>query len=309
VKYIYAGNIMSDSIQLADGSVVGPYMGGPSVFALAGGKLYADNMLLVAGVGLDFDETYGKWMDENGLDQSQVWRMTEKTKHNIIVYNDDGSYGYRDLENPLRYWQNFGYCEVNPDRFDMVCEEGDVVYYPYDTFNMVYWDNFFKVKEKKKFKMMWEIHANSAIPSQLERIKQVLKKVEMFSINFNEMKTLMGAETEEEAIAFIKSIFDGFTAFRVGSKGMYTILGDKHWFIPSINSDKAVDATGCGNCSTGAAMYAFHATGDPVMAGIMGNIAAGYNVLQYGPYLHFTKEERQKALALAQKLYDEYTAK
>ena len=309
MKYVFAGNIMSDSIQLADGSVVGPYMGGPAVFAQAGAKVYTDDVQLVAGVGMDFDDTYGIWMKENNMDDSQVWRMTEKTKHNVIVYNEDGSYGYREIENPLRYWQNFGYCEVNPDRFAMVCEEGDVVYYPYDTFNMTYWENFFKVKEVKKFSFMWEIHANSAIPEQLERIKWVLQRVEMFSINYNEMKTLMGAKTELEAIDFIKANFHGFTAFRVGHKGMYVIEDQKHWFIPSINSDKAVDATGCGNCSTGAAMYAYHATKNPVMAGIMANIAAGYNVLQYGPYLHFTPEVRQQALEQAQKLYDEYEQK
>ena len=307
MKYICSGNIMSDSIWQPDGTTVGPNLGGPALFAFAGVRLYSDDCQILAGVGADFDEVYGKWCKDNDVDQSQIWRMVEKTKHNILVYNEeDGTYGGKEHGDQLRYYQDFGYTEATPDRFALVCDENSCLYYPHDTFNMVSWENFFKVKADKKFKYMWEIHANSAIPQQLENIKWVISQVEMFSVNYPEMKNLMGAKSELEAIDFIKSIFSGFSIMRVGKKGMYTIFGDKHYFIPSINSEHAVDPTGCGNCSTGAAMYAFCETKDPIMAGIMANISAGYNVLQYGPYPHFTQKERTEALALAKKLRAEY---
>ena len=62
---------------------------------------------------------------------------------------------------------------------------------------------------------------------------------------------------------------------------------------------------GCGNNSTGAAMYAWCETGDPLMTGIMAAISAGYNAQQKGPMMLVTEADTANARALAEKYYKE----
>lgn len=302
-RYVCSGNIMSDQVQQPDGSLGEPHIGGPALFSYAGVKLYDDNCIILSGVGSDFNELYGEWCKNNGVDQSQLWRMVEKTHRFILKYNpEDGTYDAVNML-PLRQAErNMGLCEPTGHRFGLACDNKSVLYYTHDTFNWASWENIFAAKKEKNFQFMWEIHAASAVPSQVSRIEEVFKHVEMFSINYPEMRQMLGNISEKEAIAYLQQKFGKFCILRVGKRGMYTIWQNKSAFIPSIDSEKAVDATGCGNCSTGAAMYGWCETQDYIMAGIMGNIAAGYNVRQYGPYPKFTQVERQEALALAREL-------
>ncbi len=302
-RYYCSGNIMTDQVMQPDGTLSDVHLGGPSVFAYAGVKLYDDNCCILANAGLDFDEIYGDWIRANNVDTSQIWRMVEHTHASVLVYHEDGSYEPGRPHSPL----NFGLCESNGKRFGLACDENSVLYYPHDTFNWASWLNIWEAMEQKHFKFMWEIHANSCIPEQLDRIIKVLPTVDMFSINYNEMKTLLGSSTtEEEAIRWLQKYFGKFCILRVGSRGLYAIEADKATLIPSINSEIAVDSTGCGNCSTGAAMYGWMETGDAIMAGIMANIAAGYNVRQYGPYPKFTEKDREDSFRLAAELRKNY---
>ena len=103
----------------------------------------------------------------------------------------------------------------------------------------------------------------------------------------------------------MKSLKIPLILFRVGEKGLYTIAEGRHWFVPSVGSETAVDPTGCGNCSTGASLYAFCEGYDPLMIGVMANVAAAYNVRQYGPYPLFDEKARLEALKMSEELYRE----
>ena len=53
------------------------------------------------------------------------------------------------------------------------------------------------------------------------------------------------------------------------------------YFCPVIKPfGESVDPTGCGNCSTGAAAYAYFAGEHPAMVAAMANVAGGYNAAQ-----------------------------
>lgn len=67
----------------------------------------------------------------------------------------------------------------------------------------------------------------------------------------------------------------------------------------SITLGETVDATGCGNCSTAAALYCYCEELDPTKVEVMANISAAYNLLQYGPYPDITSEIRKEAQKLA----------
>jgi sugar/nucleoside kinase (ribokinase family) len=89
-----------------------------------------------------------------------------------------------------------------------------------------------------------------------------------------------------------------FTLFRVGEKGAYAVTPEKAFFCGSIKISKTVDPTGCGNCATGAAMYAHVSGKNAKEAVVMANIAAGYNAAQLGPYPRYTDLDMDDAKKL-----------
>ena len=84
------------------------------------------------------------------------------------------------------------------------------------------------------------------------------------------------------------------------------ISDGKEYFVPMIStvaSELEIDPTGCGNTSTGAAMWAFCEGYDPLMTCIIGNVVASYNVRQYGPYQDMSQKTRDEMLKIAEDIY------
>jgi sugar/nucleoside kinase (ribokinase family) len=67
------------------------------------------------------------------------------------------------------------------------------------------------------------------------------------------------------------------------------ICNNNAYFSESIVLGEIIDTTGCGNCSTAAALAGFCEGYEPEKIARMGNIAAAYNLLQYGPYPYVVK--------------------
>lgn len=299
MKYIAAGNIMSDIIEQPDGSHSRLHIGGPALFALSGIRLFTDEVALCSNVGADFDMLYGQWMKQNNLSSQAVKVKAEHCSLHILRYLENGAFEHQSVYGG----QNLGYLKTTPEELEAALNNTRGVYMAQNT-DRVFWDKLTKIKEKHSFRFMLEMEINSG----LARVKDVCQLVDYFSLNINEAADLLGIprENEEdiinELLKFpVKDIF-----FRVGAKGSYALRGNTGWFVPSVNLAPPVDPTGCGNCSTGCAMFAYTEGYDPIMTAIMANIAAAYNVMQYGPYPHYTAETRQQALALAQKMRQEY---
>ena len=119
-----------------------------------------------------------------------------------------------------------------------------------------------------------------------------------FSINGNEAAKLFNIPraNEEDMINELMKLDVDFTWFRVGIKGAYAIKGNTAVFTPTILGENEQDPTGCGNSSTGAALYAYCEGYDPLMIGAIANVTSSYNVKQYGPYPHYTEEIRAQAM-------------
>ena len=63
-----------------------------------------------------------------------------------------------------------------------------------------------------------------------------------------------------------------------------------------------MDPTGCGNCSTAAAMVGMAEGFEPARIAAFANVAADYNALQLGPYPLFSEGLRAKMAAEANEL-------
>ena len=119
----------------------------------------------------------------------------------------------------------------------------------------------------------------------------------MYSVNYPEAKALFHVAAEEEAVQKITEL--GTPCFlRMGSKGSCMIAQGKAEFAKSLTIGEIVDPTGCGNCSTAAAMYGWCEGNSLYETAMIANISAAYNLLQYGPYPEITEKVRVQARQL-----------
>ena len=126
---------------------------------------------------------------------------------------------------------------------------------------------------------------------------ETIRKVDIYSLNLPEAMSLFQADGEEAAIRAILELGTP-CFFRVGKRGSYMIQDGKATFEPSLTVGPIVDATGCGNVSTAAALFGWCEGFPPQVTARLANISAAYNLLQYGPYPAATKQVREEAMGL-----------
>ena len=279
MDFIAAGNVMVDEVVLSTGGTSDANMGGPSFFALVGMKVWTDSCMLRSNVGSDFEEYFGKWFDKNNVTRHGIEIRSDYCNHSVITYNEDGSYKGESMHG----LENMGFLRCRPEDLEKYCTGAKGVYLAQDA-DLIVWDGLLKVRDKCGYKMMWEIEAKWAIPEKLQDIISIAKRVDMFSMNMNEASILFGMDKskEREILEMIAGWGVPYVFMRAGHKGSYAIADENITFIPSVGSEESVDSTGCGNCSTGAAAYAYAAGYSPIEASVMGNISAYFNVLQFG---------------------------
>ena len=300
-SFLACGNIMSDIIKKADGTQVGPNPGGPAFFALEGIRTYSKDCALVCQAGADFDDSYGVWMKENGVSRDHVRIATEHSTVHYLNYPEEGNGKYE--WHSVYGDQNLGYLKTTPEHIDMA-SEGTRGIYLAQNMDRVFWKKLLEIKGRRGFSMMWEVEAHFEQDS-LQRIKEITTDIEMWSINLNEASVLFGIprEHEEDIIAQIVKIPADMCFFRVGARGSWVISRNSAEFCEVVDVGCTVDPTGCGNCSTGAAMYAWVSGFDPAMTGILANTAAGYNAAQYGVFPLFSDQIMLDARRLADERY------
>lgn len=302
IEYLACGNIMSDQVEYEDGTISRFNIGGPALYALAGIRLWTNKCKLVTQTGADYLDTYGKWMDDNGLTHESILVEAEKVSRFTLQYRpEDRGFQY-DAHQTQEY---LGFLKTHPYHIDAAATSAVKGMYMAQNLDRVFWRNLAKVKDKHGFKIMWEIEYSAGVmdhPEKLERIKDVLQVADMWSINRNEASHLFGIprERDEDIINELMKLPAELTLYRVGERGAYAVTPSQAFFCPRIDPlGDSVDPTGCGNNSTGAAMYAWVEGYSPDMIVAMANVSAGYNAAQHGPYPVFTPEVMQSALELA----------
>ena len=309
MDYIAAGNVMLDTVRFADGSQSNrEHIGGPSTFAYSGIRLWTDSVLQCSNVGADYAELFLPWIEKNHIDTRGLKIKCDHCNHSFLVYNPDGTYGGDpEVERFRSDWvQDFGYMKTSPEEIGEFTRRGGVKgVYLAQNVDYVFWEKLAAVKKRDGFKMMWEIEAPSSYKRYLPDVLNAMKTTDIFSINIQEAQNLFEVEGEEACIAELQKMPVDVTLFRVGKKGLYSVTPDKVYFVPSAPVDREVDPTGCGNTSTGSALYAYAEGYDPLMSGIMANVASAQNIRQFGVIPDFAAV-RAQAFAQAKELYDAY---
>jgi len=294
-KYLACGNIMSDGVVLPDGTLTRMNIGGPSMFALSGIRLFTDSCKLVTRSGADYTDTYGAWMDTNGLTRESIRVEVEHCTQHIIQHNADNSYTTTSKFGS----EHLGYLKTSPADIEAAIGPDTKAFYLAQNVDRVFWKKIAELKERTGVKMMWEIEPNI---TDTERMMDVISVPDMFSLNWFEASRLFGIpkENDEDIINEIMKLPVELTLYRVGPRGAYAVTPTNAVFCGPVDPyGPSVDPTGCGNTSTGAALYAHMEGFDPAMVVAIANVAAGFNAAQYGPVPVVTEEITDLAMKLA----------
>ena len=287
-KYLVTGSTIVNDMLYADGTKQTGFLGG-SLYTVNSIKPYTDDLLFITTAGPDFDSLYGDYFRRNGLSQAGVEEVLPKTQYNIVEYNAAG-----------QWWEHSIYGEAYEKEIGLVPEVKAefIIKHADENVKGIYLESRVIESVWKHLDEIRKAAPNACIQAELStvdiddpslhaQVMELIEKIDMYSVNLPESMTLFGTHSEEENIQKIIAIGKP-CFFRVGEKGSYMIHDGKAWFAPSVGAAESVDATGCGNCSTGASLYGYCEGKHPLMTAILANLAAGVNTRQYGPYPHYT---------------------
>lgn len=294
MEYLVGGYTMLNDIIFEDGSSIENQLGG-SVFSAAGIKLWRDSVAYIGTAGPDFEEHYGPFFNANNI-KTAVKYTLPRTLHYVMQYNKDGSWKeYCKYGNELEELAKV-HGKITREMFEPYCDENTKGIYLEASLSTDIINNFKELKEMMpNGKLMWEIVTGDLLnPERHERLLELIKQVDIYSINFNEAKVFFQVESEVDAINAILDIKKP-CFFRVGIKGAYLIKDGEVSFLGGVDTDISVDATGCGNNSTATSLIGFAEGLSPMETLAMANISAGYNARQYGPWPLADENVREEA--------------
>lgn len=318
--YIAAGNVMLDTVRFLDGSQSDrESIGGPATFAYSGIRIWTDSVMQCSNLGADYEPHFAPWLRKNQVETAGYKIICDRCNHSYLVYQDvQGGYAKLEEHSPEEAedegrkwlqndaWQDFGYMKTTPEQIGAFTKGRHVkgVYLAQNA-DRTFWKILREVKIRDGFKLMWEIEAPWAQKHYLPDIMEICEDVDVFSINIAEAQRLLEVEGEEACIKGLQALPVDITLFRVGERGLYVVTPAEAIYLPPAKFGDLVDPTGCGNTSTGAALYAYAEGHDPLTVGIMANIASAQNIRQYGIIPDFAAV-REESYKLAEKLYEQY---
>lgn len=283
MEYIVAGYNMVTDIYYPDGRVKKDSPGG-SFYSAAGIKMWRDSLAYVGTAGPDFADYYGKFYQDNAI-ETHVDAVLPQTLRYDLIYAPDGSWTERCTygEDYEAMAKDVG--RLTPEMFAPLCGENTKGIYLEASLSARIADHLPELKALlPNGKLMWEINTEDLFdPGKKEAILQRIEQVDIYSVNLHEATAFFGKSALMDIVLEIQKL--GKPCFlRLGESGAGLVTKDSAVFAPPVAVEDSVDPTGCGNCSTAAALIGF-AEGLPAFDTVMmANIAAGFNARQVGPW-------------------------
>lgn len=289
MKYVVASAVVTDEIHFPDGSVkTAP--GGAGIYALCGIRLWSDEVMIVTGIGEDYEALHGEWYRKNHISMEGFQIKDTRSPLTMIEYFPDGE----RVETPKYGEAHFHSLETTGKELWPYLETAEGMYIFRNT-DSDFWLPFLDKKKHAACKVMWEIGADAARKENLETVKEIAGQVEAFSINMSEAMHLFGTVEREWIIAELQTWGLELIFLRQGEKGAVMITRAEIAEVPSLSDVNVVDATGGGNSSTGAVLCGLVEGYSPEICGKMGSISAAMCISQYGLPAEVTSEMREKA--------------
>ena len=317
--YVIAGNVMLDKVVFMDGTKSGrESIGGPATFAYSGVRIWTDSVMQCSNVGADYETLFNPWISKNQVVTDGYKVICDRCNHAVMYFKDKSGAYYQPTETEISEeekwlkndaWQDFGYMKTTPEEIEVFTKGKRVKgVYVAQNADRTIWRKLAAIKKRDRFKLMWEIEGPWAHIHYLKDVREICREaVDIFSLNIEEAQALFACDGDEACIRNLQTLDVDMTIFRVGERGLYAVTKDDAVYLPPAPGP-VVDPTGCGNTSTGAALYAYAEGYSPMMVGIMANIGSAQNIRQYGiiPDMAGIREE---SYHMAEDLYAHYSEK
>ena len=299
MQYACLGTQIVNEIHFADGSERTGIMGG-TVFALAGLQQYCADSVLFADRGSDWEQYFGKWFRDNGISEEGLDPIAERQTFSKLHYRPNGEWKEDMFFGPAdRAAENL---RLTEQMLRAVTDETRGIYLYESVHNDAFWTMVAERLPSGGPRRMLELITAECTAENLKPFcEKILPLIDIYSLNRTEAYPFFSVSTEQEAVEQIIKLGKP-CYFRCGKRGAYMIMDGRAAFVPSFTvrrPEDEIDPTGCGNCSTAAALYGFAEGYGAEEIGAIASLAAAYNVMQYGPNPVFTAQTRADSLARA----------
>ena len=290
MKYIVQSTAVWDTISVPGDDRFFDAPGGAGFYALAGMKVWDDDVLIVTGTGADYLPTFEDWYHRNALSTDGLLVKDQNTPRTVVRYDEEGE----RVEEPYFGADHYKKIEATPEEIEPFCKDC-VGMYIFKNLDPVYWRGLLALKAKYNFSILWEIAADATVPENLGEIRKIAEQIDMFSINLTEARSMFAVSELSELIQNFTEWKIPLVYLRMGSKGVCVIQNGNAVIVPSVPNARVVDATGGGNSSTGGAFIGFCRDCTPEEIGAMGNVAASFCIEQWGAPACFDEVLRLEA--------------
>lgn len=301
MEYLVAGYTMVNDIVFADGSKVTNQLGG-TVFSAAGVKLWRDSLAYVGVAGQDFEDLYGDFFGDNHI-QCLMQNCIPETLRYEMHYGADGTWQEVCTQGQMYERRAAQRCHLRTEHFAPGCDRNTRGVYLEASLDNPIAQQFPQLKCLfPRGVLMWEIATSDLLdPRRKACIEECIAQVDAYSMNLHEARHFFDTDSVHQVLAGIQKL--GKPCFlRAGEQGAYWLEPGQIAFLPALEVDQSVDATGCGNCSTAAAMIGFAEELPAEITLAMANVSAAYNARQYGPWPLCTPQVRAEAREKMEKL-------
>lgn len=287
--YIIVSTAVTDEVTEADGTKAGCFLGGAGIYALSGVRLWTKDAVIVTGIGEDFDIAYRTWFRDSGCREDGLLVKDAHTAISHVQYHEDGE----RTEHSEYGEEHYRHLEAQPEELEPFLTQAKGVYI-FKDLPETYWKKIIMSRRKHRFRLMWEINAEAAVPERAGDVRKLAEHCDMLSLNRTEAMRLLQTKDLASVIDRLLTWKVSLIYLRAGEKGAYVLANGKVYRIPSEMHVQVKDPTGAGNSSTAAVMYGFCEGFTPEECGIMGSISAARVIEQYGPPV-ITDERMQQA--------------
>jgi sugar/nucleoside kinase (ribokinase family) len=256
-SWVVFGNLIIDDLHLADGTVAAGLLGGSGAYAALGAALTGTGTAaLVTGVGEDLRAEHRAWLRSYDIDTSALAVRGAHTPRSTVRYFDDGS----RTETPIWGHEHFRGMEAAVADVPPQWTAADGAYF-FATHEARQWPEILTWTRQRDATLLWEISADSCTAGQFGAVAERLADVDLLSINLAEAQSLC-AETDPYACADrLRAAGAAVLALHMGADGALVADTRVVLLTPAAPVSRVVDATGAGNCYSGAFLAAYRRSG------------------------------------------------
>jgi ribokinase len=293
-RYLTLGHLLIEDTVLPDGRVLPGRLGGDSLYAAIGARVWSDDVAVVTRVGHDFPEElleqmrsagYGDGLVPCGHRSIRLWVRWGVEATGRFTFRD--GVGTYDDFTPLP--------EEIPPQLAAGLDAVHIAPVPFEPMEaLLRW-------ARPRARIVTVDPHYEHVGGRLERWKQVLPLVDAFLPSRQEAIDLLGTWSDGEAAAReLVRMGAPLVCVKLGAKGAvaYRRDDDRVAHMPSAVRDP-VDPTGCGDTFSGGFLVGLAEHGDPRMALAYGAVSASFAAEGYGATHALTvdRDEARRRLA------------